>query len=100
MKIVKFIEIESEMGEYEILKIEALPEINIINVYNGSEKNCPYCSSEEAFPDDIMTFKCPRCKHLIRVSDNGWENILCESCKESITRSKVQLIKGKYIYKK
>lgn len=87
--------------DWEILKTEMLPQINIVNledyVFNNIEEeenhfkwtgdcDCPSCMVRHVELDRIMKFTCHNleCKAEIKVADIPWITIQCPQCNETI----------------
>lgn len=99
---------------WEILKIERLPQYQILNLeefivenfeddhfrWEGTDK-CPVCAARHVELDRIMKFACS-CGYELTLGDVGWTKIWCPECNNEILRGEVRMDKvtGKLIYEK
>jgi len=82
---------DKNMDEHNIkYEINAVREVFGVDILNwpgeGEPCNCPYCRAERMADEDLMHFECFSCKTELKVSDGGWESILCTACGEEIFR--------------
>ena len=105
--VAYIVSIMEKDDKWDIVRIEMLPEINIVNyaddesdeqpAYEG-DGACPYCAADDCDPDLLIKFACPRCEQEIVVSDNGWKALYCKGCGNRMERIDFKFVDGTYIY--
>jgi DNA-directed RNA polymerase subunit RPC12/RpoP len=97
--------LENEFDDrYEILKIEAKPKFNIVNVMNEDDEGTyrgecsdPFEVGEHCVPEMLMKFKCLECGYEICVADNGWIEVRCPECGKPRSRNTLKLVDGVWV---
>lgn len=92
----EFLEQHFDLG-FEIKSIKLLEKVMIVNwPGDGEDCQCPFCRTERAAPEDLITFQCKCGENYTLVDDFG--SIVCPKCNQTINRQDLIGHNGNYTF--
>jgi len=88
---------DDEEKEYEIKSIRELPGVDVFNwPGEGGKCDCPFCRAKNMAEEDVMKIECPKCKHITRIAEGGWDWIKCTECETEMNHDDLVRLGMKY----